>query len=74
MCFMTINELNEVNSNFSDENMHDVFEELYEDFEKISLKNNYFQNKIQELEKEFEEVKEKFSIVEIPKTHLEKRL
>ena len=54
--------------------MHDVFEELYEDFEKLSLKNNSFKNKIQELEKEFEEVKEKFSIVEISKTHLEKRL
>ena len=34
MCFMTINELDEVNSNFSDEDMHDVFEKLYEDFEK----------------------------------------
>ena len=40
MCFMTINELDKVNSNFSDEDMHDVFEELYEDFEKLSLKNN----------------------------------
>ena len=34
MCFMAIDELDEVNSNFSDEDMHDVFEELYEDFEK----------------------------------------
>ena len=34
MCFMTINELDEVDSNFSDEDMHDVFEKLYEDFEK----------------------------------------
>ena len=68
MCFMAINDLDEVNSNFSDEDMHDVFEELYEDFEKLSLKNNSLKNKIQELE----EVKEKFSIVEISKTHLEK--
>ena len=52
--------------------MHDVFEELYEDFEKLSLKNNFLKKKIQELEKELEEVKEKFSIVEISKTHLEK--
>ena len=74
MYFMTIDDIDEVNSNFSDEDMHDVFEEFYEDFEKLSLKNNSFKNKIQELEKEFEEVKEKFSIVEIPKTHLEKRL
>ena len=26
MCFMAINDLDEVNSNFSDEDMHDVFE------------------------------------------------
>ena len=45
-----------------------VFEELYEDFEKLSLKNNFLKKKIQELE----EVKEKFSIVEIYKTYLEK--
>ena len=68
MCFMTIDELDEVNSNLSDENIHDVFEELYEDFEKLSLKNISLKKKIQELE----DVKEKFSIVEISKTHLEK--
>ncbi|KAJ9686943.1 hypothetical protein PVL29_015689 [Vitis rotundifolia] len=68
MCFMVINELDEANSNFSDEDMHDVFQELYEDFEKLSLKNNSLKRKIQELE----EVKEKFSIVEISKTHFEK--
>ena len=39
MCFMTIDELDEVNSNLSDEYMHDAFEELYVDFEKPSLKN-----------------------------------
>ena len=41
---------------------------MYEDFEKLSLKNNSLKKKIQELEK----VKEKFSIVEISKTHFEK--
>ena len=40
ICFMAIDELDEVNSNFIDEDMHDVFEELYEYFEKLSLKNN----------------------------------
>ena len=40
MCFMAIYDLDEVNFNFSDEDIHDVFEELYEDFEKLSLKNN----------------------------------
>ncbi|KAL6342200.1 hypothetical protein AAG906_006814 [Vitis piasezkii] len=55
MCFMAIDDLDEVNSNFSDEDMHDVFEELYEDFEKLGLKNNSLKKKIQELEKELEE-------------------
>ena len=39
ICFMAIDELDEVNSNLSDEYMHDAFEELYVDFEKPSLKN-----------------------------------
>ena len=34
MCFMAIDELDEVNSNISYEDIHDAFEELYEDFEK----------------------------------------
>ena len=45
---------------------------MYEDFEKLNLKNIHLKKKIHQLEKEFEEVKEKFSIVEISKTHLEK--
>ena len=52
MCFMAIDELDKVNSNFSDEDMHGVFEELYEGFEKLSLKSNFLKKKIQELEKE----------------------
>ena len=72
MCFMEIDDLDEVNSNFIDEDMHDLFEELYEDFEKLSLKNNALKKKIQELEKKLEKVKEKFSIVEISETCFEK--
>ena len=34
MCFMVIDELYEVNSNPNDEDIHNAFEELYEDFEK----------------------------------------
>ena len=45
---------------------------MYEDFEKLSLKNISLKKKIQQLEKELAEVKEKFSIIEISKTHLEK--
>ena len=36
------------------------------------MKNNSLKKKIQDLEKELEEVKEKFSIDELSKTHLEK--
>ena len=45
---------------------------MYEDFEKLSLKNISLKKKIQQLEKELGEVKENFSNVEISKTHLEK--
>ncbi|RVW39389.1 hypothetical protein CK203_096132 [Vitis vinifera] len=41
MCFMAIDELEEVNSNLSDE-------ELYEDFEKLSLKNISLKKKVQQ--------------------------
>ena len=34
ICFVAINELDEVNPNLSDEDIHDAFEELYKDFEK----------------------------------------
>ena len=48
MCFMVINELDEVNSNPNDEDIHDEFEELYEDFEKLSLKNISLKKKVQQ--------------------------
>ena len=51
MCFMAIDELDKVNSNLSDEDIHDAFEEFYEDFEKLSLKNISLKKKIQQLEK-----------------------
>ena len=70
MCFMVINELDEVNSNFSDKDMHDVFKELYEDFEKLSLKNNSLKKKIQELE----EVKENFQLLKFLKLVLKKKI
>ena len=34
MCFMKIDELDEVKFNISYDDIHDAFEELYEDFEK----------------------------------------
>ena len=59
MCFMAIKELDEVNSNLSDEDIHETIEELYENFEKLSLKNISLKKKVQQLEKELGEVKEK---------------
>ena len=50
MCSMAIDELDEVNSNLSDEDIHDAFEELYEDFEKLDLKNISLKKKVQQLE------------------------
>ena len=70
ICFMAIDELDEVNYNFSDEAMHDVFEELYEEFEKLSLKNNSLKKKIQELE----EVKENFQLLKFLKLILKKKI
>ena len=52
MCFMAIDELDEVNSNISYEDIHDSFEELYEDFEKLGLKNTFLKENVQQLEKE----------------------
>ena len=54
---MAIDELDEVNSNISDEDIHDAFQELYEDLEKLGLKNAYLKKKVQQIEKELGEVK-----------------
>ena len=54
MCFMVIDELDEVNSNISDEDIHDVFQELYENLEKLGLKNTSLKNKVQHLKKNLE--------------------
>ena len=45
---------------------------MYEDFEKLSLKNISLKKKVQQIEKELREVKEFFLNVEVSKTHLEK--
>ena len=52
MCFMAINELDKVNSNISYDDLHDAFEDLYEDIEKLGLKNASLKKKIQQFEKE----------------------
>ena len=72
MCFMTIDELDEVNANLSDEDIHNAFEELYEDFEKLSLKNIYLKNKIQQLE--LGKVKENFKMLKLLKLILKNKM
>ena len=72
MCFMAINELDEVNFNISYDDIHDVFQEQYEDLEKLDLKNASLKKKVQQLGKELGEVKENFSNVAHSKTYLEK--
>ena len=47
MCFMAIDELDEVNFNISYDDIHDVFEELYKDSEKLGLKNVFLEKKVQ---------------------------
>ena len=74
MCFMAINDLDEVNSNISDEDRHDFFQEQYEDLEKLDLKNASLKKKVQQLGKELGEVKENFSNVEVLKLILKKRM
>ena len=72
MCFMKIDELDEVKFNISYDDIHDAFEELYEDFEKLGLKNTSLKKKVQQLGKELGKVKEKFSNIEDSKTYLKK--
>ena len=55
ICFMTIDELDEVNSNLNYKDLQDAFEELYEDYEKVSSKNVSL-TKILCLEKEYKDM------------------
>ena len=40
-------QMDKVNSNISDEDIHNTFQELYEDFEKPGLKNIFLKKKVQ---------------------------
>ena len=54
MYFMVIDELDEVNSNISDEDIHDAFQEFYEDLEKRGLKMLISKIKFNKLKKNLE--------------------
>lgn len=64
MCFMDINELDEVNSNPSYKDLQEACKELYRDHEKLGLKNVLLKKNIQSLEKKLKDLQGKFSNVE----------
>ena len=39
ICFMAIDKLDEINSNINYDDLHDALEDIYEDLEKLDLKN-----------------------------------
>ena len=75
MCFMAIDELNEVNSNISFDNLQDAFEDLYEDLENLGLKKKSLsKRKFKNLERNLKRCKKIFQILKMPKLLLKKRM
>ena len=74
MCFMTIEDQDEVNSNFdNDEEFMIEYEELTKDINKLDEKNTSLKKKVFELQDELDKIKEKFSKVEASKKNLLKK-
>ena len=61
MCFMAINELDEVNWNPSYNDLQETFQELYGDLKKLSLKNVSLKKNIESLEENLEDLWGNFS-------------
>ena len=73
MCFMALEDQDEVNSNFdNDEEFMIEYEELLKDINKLDEKNTSLKKKVFELSKELDEIKEIFSKVEPSKFSIEK--
>ena len=54
MCFMALEDHeDELNSSTINDELQNVFEELYLDFEKLALKNTFLKKKISSLENKF---------------------
>ena len=68
MCFMALEDQDEVNSNFdNDEEFMIEYEELLKDVNKLDEKNTSLKKKVFELQKELDKIKEKISNVEASK-------
>ena len=73
MCFMTLEEhQDEVNSNSNHFEFQDALQELYFDLEKLWLKNVFFKKKISFFQNELNELKENFENIEKAKIYFEK--
>ena len=72
MCFMAINEQDEVIFNPSCENLRIDFEELYGDLEKLRLKNVSIKKKVLNLEDKLKDMQKSFEKVETKKIYLKK--
>ena len=72
MCFMELEDQDEVNSNFDDDEFMIEYDELLKYINKLDEKNTSLKKKVFELQKEIYEIKEIFSKVEASKLSLEK--
>ena len=72
MCIMTLDDQDEVNSNFdNDEKCMIEYEKLLKDINKLDEKNISLKKKVFEFQKELDEIKEKISKVQASKISLE---
>ena len=60
MCFMAFRDQDEVNSNFDDDEFIIKYEELLKNISKLDDNNTSLKKKFFELQKELDEIKEKF--------------
>ena len=72
MCFMALEDQDEINSNFDDNEFMIEYEELIKGINKLDEKNISPKKKVFELQKELNEIKEKFFKVKASKISLEK--
>ena len=72
MCFMTLEDQDEVNSNSDDEELMFEYDELLKFIYKLDENNNLLKKKVFELQKELDEIKENFSKVKASKISFKK--
>ena len=72
MCFIALEDQDEVNSNFDDDGFMIEYEEFLKDINKLDEKKTSLKKKVFEFQKELDEIKENFSKVEVSKISIEK--